>query len=279
MRNITLVAFISKSISLLLIIFLVKKPDDILYAILSISVGNLVGGLIGFFLLWKKNLLKAITPAKEYTISLFKESSYVFVSIILVPLYSSINIFILQAFTNPLMVGYYAVAVKIFDAIGMLSNIANRSLFPHLVTLYKTSITLYYQKIKKIILLFSLTVILLAIFQFIGAEELLRLISGKNYKYDLSYSAGILKIMSIGLLFSPFASFFFQLLILQGQKKRAIVNIAITVVINLLCGCFFAMFFSGKGMAINLCFIVFIIATLNYYAFANKLKLQLSAAH
>jgi len=279
MRNITLVAFVSKATSLVFIIFLVKQPSDIVYAIFALSAGNLIGGFIGFFLLWKKVEFKAVLPVKAYTISLFKESSYVFASIILAPLYSSVNIFILQAFTSPLMVGYYAIAVKIYDAIGMLSSIANRSLFPHLAMLYKTSVTIYRQKIKKIISLFAITFTFMAILQFFAAEDIVGLISGKGYEYDLSYSVGMLKIMSIGLLFSPFASFFFQLMVLQDQKKTAIKNITITVIINLISGCLLAYFYSGKGMAINLCLIVFIIAALNYKSFSNKLNNKLSAAH
>lgn len=112
MRNIALITFISKFISLALIILLVKGPSDIVYAMLSVSVGNFISGLIGFLILRRSLSLTFKMPNKEFVVSLFKESALVFSSIILAPLYSSVNLFILQVFTNPLMVGYYAIAEK-----------------------------------------------------------------------------------------------------------------------------------------------------------------------
>jgi O-antigen/teichoic acid export membrane protein len=61
-------------------------------------------------------------------------------------------------------------------------------------------------------------------------------------------------------------------MIIQGQKKQAIANIFSVVIINLVSACIFAYFYSGKGMAINLCMIVFIIAILNFISFNKKLK-------
>ena len=154
MRNITVVAFVSKAVSLLLIILLVKQRDDIVYAVLGMSAGNLIAGTLGFIILARSTSLKLSFPAKDFIISLFKESSYVFASIILAPLYSSVNLFILQVFTNPLMVGYYAIAEKIVGAVGMLTNIANRTFYPHLSQLYQASITAYKKNIRSILWLF-----------------------------------------------------------------------------------------------------------------------------
>ncbi len=270
MRNITVVAFVSKFIGLMLIIFLVKKPTDIAYAILALSAGNFVAGLLGFFILSRTISLQWQVPDKRFTLSLFKESAYVFTSIILAPLYSSVNLFILRAFTNPLMVGYYAVAEKIFSAIVMLTNIANRTFYPHLSQLYTSSVVTYRKQVKTIVLLFLTAFSVLAIAQFFGASYIVQLVSGKKDPADIGYAIEILKIMSIGLLVSPFVSFFFQLLIIQGQKKAAITNISIVVVLNLISGCIFTYFYSGKGMAINLCMIVFIIAVLNFLSFTKK---------
>jgi len=143
MRNITIVAFISKIISFLLIILLVKNRSHIVYAVFSMSIGNLIAGVIGFFIMAKAISFKMEKPAKGFVISMFRESGYVFTSIILAPLYSSVNIFILQAFTNPLMVGYYAIAEKVSSAVAMFTSIANRTFYPHLSQLYTVSIDAY----------------------------------------------------------------------------------------------------------------------------------------
>ncbi len=272
MRNITLVAFVSKFTALFLIILLVKGQTDIIYAILALSAGSLIAGLLGFIILCRSVSLKIKIPEKKFIVSLFRESAYVFTSIILAPLYSSVNLFILQIFTNPLMVGYYAIAEKIFSAIGMLTNIANRTFYPHLTQLYSTSLRAYKKNIKTILLLFLTAFVILAVLQFFTAEYIVRFLSGKNNPGDISYAVDILKIMSAGLLFSPYVAFFFQLMIIQGQKKQAIANIFSVVLINLVSACIFAYFYSGKGMAINLCMIVLIIAVLNFISFNKKLK-------
>lgn len=270
MRNITVVAFVSKFIGLLLIVLLVKEEGDIAFAVLALSAGNFIAGMLGFFILVRTITLRFEMPARRFILSVFRESAYVFTSIILAPLYSSVNLFILRAFTNPLMVGYYAIAEKIYSAVVMLTNIANRTFYPHLSQLYASSAAAYRKNVKMIVLLFLAAFSVLSIALFFSAEYIVQLVSGKHAPEDIGYAVEILKIMSIGLLMSPFVSFFFQLLIIQGQKKAAITNIFSAVIINLVSGCIFTYFYSGKGMAINLCLIVFIIALLNFVSFRKK---------
>ncbi|MBC7555110.1 MAG: oligosaccharide flippase family protein [Taibaiella sp.] len=271
MRSIAVVAFLSKSVGLVLIILLVRNSNDIAYALLAVSAGNFISGLVGFMILRRSVSVKIKIPKKIFIVSLFKESGYVFTSIILAPFYSSVNLFILQIFSNPLMVGYYAVSEKIFSAIGMLTSIANRTFYPHLSLLYSTSLQAYKQNIKKILTLFFIAFVILAGLQFFTAGYIIKLVSGTKAIPDITYSVVILQILSIGQLFSPYASFFFQILIIQGQKKEAIRNITAAVFINLLSAGFFAYFYGGKGMAINLCMIVFFIGLLNFIAFNKKL--------
>ena len=272
MRNITIVAFVSKCISLLLIILFVKHRTDVGYAIMAISVGNFIAGLVGFFILIKSISIKLQLAPRRYILSFFKESGYVFSSIILVPLYSSVNIFILRAFTNPLMVGYYAIAEKIFSAVSMLTSIANRTFYPHLSQLYSKSVDAYKKNVQKISLLFLLSFAFLGLMQFISADFIVRFISGKQNVQDVGYAIDVLKIMSIGVLFSPFGSFFFQLLIIQGQKKSAVKNIFSVVVINVFTASTLAYLYGGIGMAINLCLIVTFIAVFNYFSYRKKLS-------
>ena len=272
MRNITIVAFVSKCISLLLIILFVKHRTDVGYAIMAISVGNFIAGLVGFFILIKSISIKIKLAPRRYILSFFKESGYVFSSIILVPLYSSVNIFILRAFTNPLMVGYYAIAEKIFSAVSMLTSIANRTFYPHLSQLYSKSVEAYKKNVQKISFLFLMSFAFLGLMQFISADFIVRFISGKQNVQDVGYAIEVLKIMSIGVLFSPFGSFFFQLLIIQGQKKSAVKNIFSVVVINVFTASTLAYLYGGIGMAINLCLIVTFIAVFNYFSYRKKLS-------
>lgn len=272
MRNISIAAFASKVISLALIVWLVKAKNDIFYAVFAISAGNFIAGLIGIILLARYVVIKPVLPSREFLTGIFKESSYVFTSIILAPLYSSVNLFILQVFTNPLMVGYYAVSEKIFSAIGMLTSIANRTFFPHLAQLYETSRMAYKRHVSRIALLLGGGFFVFAIGLFLGAPFIIELAAGKKQQYDISYSVQVLRIMSAALIISPFVSFFFQILILQDQKKKAVRNILITIIVNLVLGSILAYYYGGRGMAINLTIILYIIAFLNFSAANSKSK-------
>jgi len=276
MRAITLVTLISKLISLVLIILFVASPDDISIALIAIAAGNFIAGLTGFFLLKRQFKWKFSVAPKRFVLAFFRESAYVFSSIILVPLYSTVNLFILQYFTNPLMVGYYAIAEKIYSALSMLTTVANRTFYPHLTQLYKTSIVSFERQVRKIALYFTAGFLLLALMQFVGASYIISFLSGKHDIQDIGYAITLLKIMSIAVMLSPFGSFYFQLLIIQGRKKTAVRNIFSVVLINMLTAVTFAYCLEGIGMAINLCVIVFFIAMFNYLSFrqASQTKIQ-----
>jgi PST family polysaccharide transporter len=195
------------------------------------------------------------------------DSAMVFSSIILVPLYSSVNIFILRYFTNPLIVGYYAVADKIYGAISMLTSVANRTFYPHLAMLYKNSVSAFHSQVRKIVLLFLAAFSLFAIIQFAGAAYILELVSGKSGNVNPIVSVGLLKIMSLATLFAPYGSFFFQLLIIQGRKKSAVRNLFAVVLINTISAITLSSTFGAEGMAVNLCIIVILVALFNFLSY------------
>ncbi len=272
MRSITLVSFTAKTISLLLILILVKKNTDIEYAILAMSAGNLVAGIIAIALLLYKIRLKFKIPGYPFIREIFIESSYVFLSIILAPLYSSVNIFILRFFTNPLIVGYYAIADKIMNAISMLTSIINRTFYPHLSKLFANSIKAYKKYINKLVLMIAGIFLLFAVLQFFGATKIVQFLLKREQGEDIASASILLKIMSIALFFSPFVSFFFQLMIIQGQKKEAIANIALASIVNLISASFFTWKWGSIGLAINLCLMVILIFFLNRRSFLMKIK-------
>ncbi len=270
MRTITIVTFISKCISFILIISFVKNKTDIGYAISAIAIGNFIAGLFGFIMLMRTVSLKIKRAPKRFIMAFFKESGYVFSSLILVPLYSTVNLFILQFFTNPLMVGYYAISEKIFNAISMITSVANRTFYPYLSQLYRTSVMNFKINVNKISMLFLMAFSLFAVLQFGFAGFIVSVLSGNHDIKDISYAVDILKIMSIAVLFSPFGSYYFQLLIIQGRKKTAVKNIFSVVIINLISASTLAYLYGGKGMAINLCMIVFFIALFNFISYHKK---------
>jgi len=273
MKSCTLVTLISKLISLLLIIVLVKQENDIDKTFFALAIGNLLAGFIGFILLWNKIKLSFKIPDRVFLKELFKESSYVFASIILAPFYSSVNIFILQFVASPLIVGSYSVAQKIFSAASLLTNIINNTFFPHLSQLYTLSVITYKKTIKKLVVILAAGFLFLSAMQFFLAGFIIRLLAGNNNGEDISYAVTILRIMSFALLFSPFVSFFFQQMIIQGQQKAAIKNIVIAVTVNLISATLLGYWYGGFGMAVNVCLVVVLICFLNANSVHKKTTL------
>ena len=276
MRNCTIVTLVSKLISLVLIILWVKHPEDIDLTFFALATGNLLAGFIGFGLLWNKIKPKFGLPDWVFMKQVFKESSYVFVSIILVPLYSSVNIFILQFFASPLIVGSYSVAQKIFNAASMITNVVSNTFFPHLSQLYGVSVQEYKTNINRLVVLLGGGFLILSVIQFFGASFIIELLAGKNKTEDISYAVTILKIISFALFFSPFVSFFFQQMIIQHQHKRSVTNILITVVVNLISATVLAYYFSGIGMAVNICVVTMLICFLNAQSVYKKIQLPVT---
>ncbi|HNP53847.1 MAG TPA: oligosaccharide flippase family protein [Ferruginibacter sp.] len=270
MRSITFVALLSKVFSLGMILWLVHAPGDVDKAILSISLGNFFSGLIGFLILLRQFRLRTYIPDRSYIRSLFIESSYVFANTVVAPLYISVNIFIVRYFTNPVMVGYYAIAEKIFSALSMFTSIANRTFYPHLSQVFAQSKMQFRKLVRSISGLFLAAFITLALLQFFGAHELIHLVGGKQNITDTPTAVLLLRILSAGLIFAPFVSFYFQLMILQGQKSMAVRNSLIAVICNFILGCLLTYLFGVAGMAVNICLTTFLIAMLNYLSFQRS---------
>lgn len=273
MKNCTLVTLISKLISFVLIVVLVRQPTDITNAFFALAAGNVLAGITGFFLLQLKVKLSFKLPEKTFITALFKESSYVFASIILAPFYSSVNIFILQFFANPLMVGSYSIAQKIYNAATMLTGVVNNSFFPHLSQQYAASVADYKKSVQKLLVLIGSAFFILAAVQFFGAALIIQILVGNNTGEDISYAITILRIISFALLFSPFVSFFFQQMIIQGQQKAAIKNIVAAVVINLVTAVILSYWYGGIGIAINVCLVTVLICFLNAASVNKKIGL------
>lgn len=273
MKNCTLVTLISKLISFVLIIVLVRQPTDITNAFFALAAGNVLAGITGFLLLQHKVKLSVKLPEKNFIAALFEESSYIFASIILAPFYSSVNIFILQFFTNPLVVGSYSIAQKIYNAATMLTGVVNNSFFPHLSQQYAASVADYKKSVQKLLVLIGSAFFILAAAQFFGAALIIQILVGNNTGEDISYAITILRIISFALLFSPFVSFFFQQMIIQGQQKAAIKNIVAAVVINLATAVILSYWYGGIGMAVNVCLVTVLICFLNAASVNKKIGL------
>ena len=269
MHVLTWITCISKISALVLIFILVKRPDDIDFAVLTTASGNLIAGMLAVMAMLNRVHVRIAGIRFKYVILVFKESALIWSSLILVPLYSSVNIFILKACSSSLMVGYYSVAEKIFGAVSMLTSIINRTLFPHLNQLFHQSRSAFYNQVSKIATWLFIGFLSMAILLFFTADLLIQVLGGSSLEGDPHYASQVLKTISIGLIVAPFGSFYFQLLLIGGLKRLAVRNIFMVVLINAVTAFPLAYFADARGMAFNTALIALSIAVINYISWTK----------
>jgi PST family polysaccharide transporter len=198
----------------LLVIIFVQKKEDFLLVPLFDSMGAILAGIIAIAIIAKKHNVSFTQPSFKSIIFQFKNSWHIFISNIAVYFYSSINIFVLGILTNNTLTGYYAIAEKIYMAIRSLFGPIIQALFPFLAKKYKENKINYYHIVKKISIIYFITLLLLGILVFYLSDILVELLAGQI----IIESVNVLKILSFSIVFA-IGSFFTSFLIIKGEGK------------------------------------------------------------
>lgn len=139
MKFMTIVNFICKFISVLLIITLIKQPEHYIYIILMDSIGYLFAGLISVIFAKKIFNVKFEMPSYKDILFQLKDGWYIFWSTIFMTLYRSSNVFILKFFVSDAAVGIYAGAEKVIKAGQVIASPISTALFPNLSARFKNN--------------------------------------------------------------------------------------------------------------------------------------------
>ena len=170
MKYITVANILSKLIFIFTIFFLVKNRDDYILVPILNGLGVLVGSLYSLLLLrikfQQKFKFQRFSVLKKY----FKDSTQYFLSRVSVSIYTSANSVILGLFTNNIIVGYYSVADKLYQAIQSLYNPIVQVLYPYITK--EKNITLF----KKIFFSAVILNIVGIIFVYLFGESVLNLV-------------------------------------------------------------------------------------------------------
>jgi len=190
MKYITFLNITAKVIFTISIFIFVHKVSDYIYVPILNSLGYLVAGLIGIFIVLNDFNIKihflSFKTLKEVLINGF----HFFISRVSVSIYTSTNIFVLGIFTDNKTVGYYSMAEKLYMAIQSIYYPLTNALYPYIS--HNKNIELF-KKIFYIVVFFN---IIATIILFIFIEDIMMLFFGK----DIYLSVNIFKILLISLL-------------------------------------------------------------------------------
>lgn len=135
MKGIAINSVVSKTVTLLLIFIIVRKPEDTNLAILSQSVGIFISAIFACFYIYKNNMAMFTKIKVRDVLESLKYGFDLFLSNITISFYTTLNIIIIGYLGGPALAGYFSAADKIKTAaLGMLSPV-QQALFPRVSTM------------------------------------------------------------------------------------------------------------------------------------------------
>lgn len=196
MKYITFLNILAKVIFTVAIFVFVKKASDYLYVPLLNSLGFIIAGILGLWIVFRDfEVSFKFVGLKELKRQL-KEGWHIFLSTVAISLYTISNTFILGLFTNNAIVGYFAAAEKIVKAAQGLLGPVSQTIYPYISKLMNESVELGIKFIRKATFIIGGISFGLSLILFIFADSVINILLGPKY-YD---SVVVLKILA----FLPF---------------------------------------------------------------------------
>lgn len=248
MKFITVFNIMARIVSVSGIFILVQSRDDYLWAAFLQSFTPLLAGIIAMLVLLKQNPSLFCLPSLVDIKEKLYDGWDIFISTLFINLYTNSNIFILGLMTNDIVVGYYAAASKLVDAVkGLFSPISN-AIFPHVSVLFKESkekAVNFLCSVLRIIGGLSFTISLLV---FVFAEQIAGIVMGQGYEESIF----ILQIIS----FLPFIIglsniFGIQTMVAMGMKRVFSRILMLSALLNFILVFPFVYMWQGIGLAMT----------------------------
>lgn len=221
---VTIRTLIIQLISLIFILAIVKKSDDLYKYIFIIVSANSGSSLLNFFYIRKKYCKFKFVLKIDWK-KHFKPIMIIFFTSVAITLYVSFDTTMLGLMRSAYEVGLYGTAVKIYT---ILKNVLASFL---MVLIPQFSLMFAKDRREESAILFSkvfnvLTAIMLpvAVGLFILSEDILILISGKEF----IGAAESLRLLSIAILFSLYAYMYVQCVLIPMKKEHIVFKATVT---------------------------------------------------
>jgi PST family polysaccharide transporter len=137
MKHITVINAVTKLIFAGSIFIFVKNTNDFFLVPILFSLGSILGGAYGFWLLINRYCINFSFQTKETLRDYFQEGWQIFASSFAINIYINSNTLILGLITNDVLVGFYSIAEKIMKALRSLVSMAFQVIYPYICNLAK----------------------------------------------------------------------------------------------------------------------------------------------
>jgi len=248
MKYITILNITAKLIFTVAIFVFIHKTSDYIYVPVINSLGYLIGGVIGLWIVFRGFGVKFALPSFENIKYHLKEGWHIFISTVATSLYTISNTFILGLFTNNTIVGYYSAAEKIIKAIQGLLGPVSQTVYPYVSRLANQSEEVTIMFIKKITILIGSITFILSLGIFIFANLIVKILFGNQY----IESVIILRILSFLPFIIALSNIFgIQTMLTFGYKKAFSRILILASIINVILSIILIPLYQANGTAFS----------------------------
>ena len=270
MKYITLISFLSRASTLLLIILLVKSSEDYIYVNLYYAIGLLLASLISFLIATIQFKFKLFLPKWKDVKFEFIDGWQIFLSTIFMNFYRNSNIVILGAVSTYEVVALYAAGEKIIKAFQALVSPIAAALFPFFggqfgSGLNKTGIVQF----KRFAKIYFVLLLIISVFILFFSYPLI------NYYLPSEFAKAItnIKIMSFVIVFGGLNYFYgINGLINMGFQKQFTISVFIAGFFNLIICYFLSLYFRDIGASIAMLVTEILLFIFIYFYFIKFIK-------
>lgn len=223
----------------------VNDTEDLYLVILLNALSTIFIGIVALYLVIHKFNIALSLPKASDIVYYLKDGWYVFTSKFAVQLYTTVNIIILSFFASPLIIGFYAVAIKVIHALGNLLEPLTRAVYPYLVNVHQDSSNAFVKRNKQLswVILAIMLPVSFAVIYF--AQEILYLIIGETPD---PLNIEILQTFAISLIVYLYSSQFTNMLVTIKETKFLNLIVFIAAGINIVFAPILLYFFGVMGM-------------------------------
>jgi len=175
MKYVTIINIISKVIFTILIFVFIQSETDYLLVPLVNGFGFMIGSLVSLYYVFKRFNQSFVFNKFTIIKQSFIDSSMFFLSRVSVSLYTSSNILVLGLVSSNVIVGYYAIAEKLYMVLRNLYQPIVQVIYPYIS---KTKNVKFFKKLyPRVVILNFIGVYILWVF----APELIYLVSKEHF--------------------------------------------------------------------------------------------------
>ncbi|MGS4345871.1 flippase [Myroides odoratus] len=179
---VSIVNFVIKIGVLALVIFLLRDKSSYWVYNLLQSLAQVLAGGYAFYLVIKRYKVRLVKVSLAEIGSRFKEGLAVFISTLLVSVIASFSFIIMKQYVSEAELGVYSTAFKLVITIQTILLVPfSQSFFPYMSGLFVRDIPAFRQKMKKAAQLLILLNLGIALFSFVFAEWIIKLLFGEEY--------------------------------------------------------------------------------------------------